>query len=75
MTFQLKGYTMIRAALGTWVLLSKADLLFKMPMPLSQPSHSLSSPLGDDLGDGNDNDEDDNGGNDNDNASGLGSSP
>jgi hypothetical protein len=64
---------MIVAALGTWVLWNKADLLFEMPMSLSQLSHPLLSPPGDDLGYGDD--DDDNGGNGNDSASGLGSSP
>lgn len=67
-----EDYIMIGAALDTLVLWNKANLLFKMPTPLSQPSHPSSSPPGDDSGDG---DDDDNNNDDNDNASGPSSSP
>jgi hypothetical protein len=68
-----EGYTLISGALGLRVLWNKADILFEMPMPVSQRSHPSSSPPGDDPGDDNDDDGDDNGGNGNENAGGPGS--
>ena len=51
------GYRFISAIIGMRVLWNKSDIVLDMPTPVSQPSHPLSSPLGD-LGD---NDDDDNG--------------
>jgi hypothetical protein len=69
-----EGYMFIGATIGVRVLWNKSDIVLDMPMPASQPSHPLSSPLGD-PGDDDDYDSgDDNDSDDNDNAGGSGTS-